>query len=126
MPQAPDIADFCVDGRPAPTSAGPLYRVDRFIVPAASRDEFLARVHDTHVVLRQQAGFLQDMILERPSGEEAVSIVTVVEWANAEVVSRVSEAVARHHAEVGFDRHATLARLGITADIGSYHAVPAI
>jgi hypothetical protein len=31
-----------------------VYRVDKFIVPQAARDEFLKRVHDTHNILRQQ------------------------------------------------------------------------
>jgi len=107
-------------------SAGPLYRVDKFIVPAAGRDEFLARVQDTHAVLRQQEGFLQDMILEQQSGQGSFNLVTVVEWTNADVVGRVSEAVAKRHAEIGFDRNEMIARLGITADIGSYARGPAI
>lgn len=107
-------------------SSGPLYRVDKFIVPAAGRDEFLARVHDTHAVLRQQEGFLQDMILEQQSGPGAFNIITVVEWVSADVVARVGEAVAKRHAEMGFDRNEMIARLGITADIASYARVPAI
>ncbi|MCX5571822.1 antibiotic biosynthesis monooxygenase [Kaistia nematophila] len=106
-------------------AAGPLYRVDKFIVPAAGRDEFLGRVRDTYDVLRQQEGFLQDMILEQNSGPGVFNIVTLVEWASADVVARVSEAVARHHAETGFDRQAMIARLGITADIASYSRIPA-
>ncbi|WEK50029.1 MAG: antibiotic biosynthesis monooxygenase [Candidatus Kaistia colombiensis] len=106
--------------------AGPLYRVDKFIVPAAGRDEFLARVHETHAVLRRQEGFLQDMILEQQSGPGAFNVVTVVEWVNAEVVGRVGEAVAKRHAEMGFDRNEMIVRLGITADIASYARVPAI
>lgn len=110
---------------PAPAGA-PLYRVDKFIVPAAGRDEFLGRVRDTHAVLRQQEGFLQDMILEQSSGPGAFNIVTLVEWASADVVARVSEAVAKHHAEIGFDRQETIARLGITADIANYSRVAAL
>ncbi|BCP54669.1 hypothetical protein K32_32860 [Kaistia sp. 32K] len=109
----------------AENASGPRYRVDSFIVPAASRDEFLARVQDAHTILRQQDGFLQDMILEQQSGPGAYNIVTLVEWASAEVVDRVSEAVTRRYAEIGFDRNASLARLGITADIATYARIPA-
>lgn len=111
--------------RDGAASARPLYRVDKFIVPPDARDEFLARVHDTHAVLRRQEGFVRDMILEQQSGPGAFNIVTVVEWTNADVVGRVSEAVARHHAEIGFDRNETMARLGITADIANYARVAA-
>ncbi|MCX5578016.1 antibiotic biosynthesis monooxygenase [Kaistia terrae] len=126
MTEASAFHDSVPRVRGVSTPSSPLYRVDRFIVPANGRDEFLARVHDTHAVLRQQDGFLQDMILEQQSGPGAFNIVTVVEWANAEVVGRVSEAVAKRHAEIGFDRHEMIARLGITADIASYARVPAI
>jgi hypothetical protein len=126
MTEASAFHDSVPRARGDSTPSSPLYRVDRFIVPANGRDEFLARVHDTHAVLRQQGGFLQDMILEQQSGPGAFNIVTVVEWANAEVVGRVSEAVAKRHAEIGFDRREMIARLGITADIASYARVPAI
>jgi hypothetical protein len=105
-------------------AGGALYRVDKFIVPAAGRDEFLARVHDTHVVLRRQVGFRQDMILEQQSGPGAFNIVTVVEWESAEVVGHVAAAVAARHAEIGFDRNEMIRRLGITADIANYGRVP--
>jgi hypothetical protein len=104
-------------------SAEPHYRVDKFIVPAAARDEFLARVLDTHAVLRRQEGFLQDMILEQQSGPGAFNIVTFVEWTSADVLGRVSEAVAKRHAEIGFDRLEMMTRLGITADIANYARV---
>ena len=126
MTEASAFPDSVLHARDVHTPAGPLYRVDRFIVPAAGRDEFLARVRDTHAVLRRQDGFLQDMILERQSGPGAFNIVTVVEWVNAEVVGRVGEAVAKRHAELGFDRNELIARLGITADIANYTRVPAI
>jgi heme-degrading monooxygenase HmoA len=106
-------------------SARPLYRVDRFIVPAEARDEFLARVRDTHAILRRQEGFIRDLILEQQSGPGSFNLVTVVEWANEDVIGQVSEAVAKHHAAIGFDRNETLARLGITADIANYAHVAA-
>lgn len=108
----------------APKDRGALYRVDKFMVPVAGRDEFLARVRDTHAVLRRQAGFRQDMILEQQSGPGALNIVTIVEWENAAVVDRVAAAVAARHAEIGFDRNEMMLRLGITADIANYGRVP--
>ena len=45
-----------------------IYRVDKFIVPQAAREEFLKKVHDTHSVLRHQPGFIRDTILEQVAG----------------------------------------------------------
>jgi len=98
----------------------PLYRVDKFIVPANGRDEFLERVGATHKLLRTQDGFVRDAILEQQTGPEESRIITVVEWARSDVVETVSQKVAEMHRSVGFDRLEMMARLGIQADIGNY------
>lgn len=98
----------------------PLYRVDKFIVPANGRDEFLERVRATHMLLRQQDGFLRDAILEQHSGPGEFNIVTVVEWSSAAIVDRVAAKVAAMHKQIGFDHHEMMARLGIKADMGNY------
>jgi heme-degrading monooxygenase HmoA len=103
------------DTRPAA-----LYRVDKFAVPAAGRDEFLGRVTTTHELLRRQEGFLRDAILEQQSGPGAFNFVTVVEWASPGAVDRVSAEVAAMHKRIGFDRNEMIERLGIRADIGNY------
>lgn len=41
-----------------------IYRVDKFVVPDAAREEFLDRVRRTHASLKAQPGFLQDFVLE--------------------------------------------------------------
>lgn len=105
------------------TQGSRLYRVDRFIVPAHGRAEFLERVAQTHALLREQKGFGQDFILEEPRGDEASTIVTVVEWLEDADVPAVVAAVAKMHAEAGFDRREMMQRLGIVAEIGTYRRV---
>lgn len=105
------------------TSEGALYRVDKFVVPAAARDAFLERVMATHAVLRAQAGFMRDLVLEQRGGPGEFNLVTLVEWENAGVVAAASDAVARAHAEAGFDRQTFLAQHGIRADIANYGAL---
>jgi heme-degrading monooxygenase HmoA len=97
-----------------------LYRVDKFVVPAHGRDEFLNRVAATHAVLRKQDGFVRDFILEQQSGPGEFNFVTFVEWASAADTERVAAAVAKLHAEIGFDPKELIARLGIKADIANY------
>ena len=41
-----------------------IYRVDKFSVPRQAREEFLEKVRATHGLLRSQAGFVEDAILE--------------------------------------------------------------
>ena len=97
-----------------------LYRVDKFVVPAHGREEFLDRVAKTHAVLRSQDGFVQDFILEQQSGPGEFNFVTFVEWANADIVERVSAAVTKMYAEIGFSPKELISRLEIKADIANY------
>lgn len=97
-----------------------LFRIDRFLVPHAARDEFLGRVRQTHDVLRRQAGFVRDYLLEQPAGPDAVSILTFAEWDSAERVERVKAAVQAMQQEAGFDPRELIARLGISAEFGTY------
>jgi hypothetical protein len=98
----------------------PCYRVDKFIVPAAARAEFLARVAATHEVLRRQAGFARSLVLEQAGGPGAFNFVTLVEWADAAAFEQAVAVVAAAHRASGFDRQAAMARLGITADMATY------
>jgi heme-degrading monooxygenase HmoA len=71
-----------------------MYRVDKFSVPAHARREFLEKVHATRELLRSQAGFAQDFILEQASGSGEFNFVTIVEWENAEAMEPGSRRAA--------------------------------
>jgi hypothetical protein len=103
--------------------SGHLFRVDKFVVPASGRAEFLGRVAETHAVLRAQDGFVRDVILEQQSGPGEFNFVTLVEWSDAGVLDHVSAEVARMHARAGFNPMETIARLGIRADIANYRSL---
>lgn len=100
-----------------------VYRLDRFVVPAGARDEFLMRVGQTHEILRRQWGFVQDFLLERPGEGGATIVVTMVEWDSQESIDRVVPIVQAAHREMGFNPKETIARLGVTAEIGVYQAI---
>ena len=102
----------------------PVYRVDKFTVPAAGREEFLGRVAQTQAFLERQEGFVRGLVLEQTSGPGVFNFVTIVEWAGADVGGPVSAAVARVHKGSRFARQELLRRLGITADIATYTALP--
>ncbi|QPC88475.1 antibiotic biosynthesis monooxygenase [Mesorhizobium sp. NBSH29] len=104
-------------------TAKPYYRIDSFLVPVAARTEFLARVHETHAVLRQQDGFRQDFIVEQHLDEAKLTIVTVAEWDNEDVVANARKQVQVLHAKNNFDPQQFFARLGIKAEMGNYRPV---
>lgn len=107
----------------SPQPSSPHYRVDKFVVPPAARGAFLERVATTHATLRQQQGFVQDVILEQASGPGAFNFVTMVEWESVAAVERASAAVAALHAGIGFNPREMIDRLGIKADIANYQAL---
>jgi heme-degrading monooxygenase HmoA len=102
------------------SQAATIYRVDKFVVPASAREEFLRRVLDTHQVLRRQPGFVRDSILEQVSGPGRFNIVTVAEWQDQASIDAARAQVLKAQAESGFNPQETIARLGIETDIATY------
>ena len=100
-----------------------VFRVDKFSVPDHARRQFLEKVHATHDLLRTQAGFLQDVILEQASGLGEFNVATIVERVNAETLEPARKAIAALHERMNFDPSEMLTRLGILADIGNYKLV---
>ncbi len=100
-----------------------IFRVDKFVVPAHAREEFLDKVHATHAVLRTQAGFVRDAILEQSSGPGEFNFVTIVEWETSDAIEGARRAVAAQHQKMNFDAQAMISGLGIRADIANYERV---
>lgn len=100
--------------------AARIYRVDKFKVPPAARDEFLARVRETHAILRVQPGLVDEFLLEQAAGPGAFNFVTVAIWRDADAIEQARAAVEANRARSGFDPAQMLARLGIEADMANY------
>ncbi len=109
--------------QPVDLPAGPIYRIDKFAVPAAARDAFLAAVAETHAVLRRQPGFRGDRVVEQCGGPGRFNFVTLVEWAGAEAIEAAAAAVRQRHAALGLDPRALIEAAGIEADLALYRAV---
>jgi heme-degrading monooxygenase HmoA len=103
--------------------ASRFYRVDKFTVPQAAREEFLARVFQTHRVLRRQPGFVSDLLLEQTGGPGKFNFVTVAEWESEDFVAGARAAVQAMHRSENFDPQELFQRLGIEPDLGNYHRI---
>jgi len=101
-----------------------LYRVDKFTVPAAARAEFLERVWKTHTLLRMQAGFIRDYVLEHTASDaNEFVLLTFAEWEGPDAVEKARAAVMAMHAQERFSPQDLFVRLGIKADLGYYKQV---
>ena len=110
-----------------PRTAEPrgFFRIDRFTVPAAGRDELLRRLEETREVLRAQPGYVRDYILERTNSNEGIGLLTFVEWDATARVESVRDAVRARHAQRNFDPNEMYRRLNVETDIGTYRATDA-
>lgn len=100
--------------------AEPVFRINRFTVPIASRTEFMTLIGDTLAVIRRQPGFVRDVVLENAPGLGASSLMTLIEFAHATVLPGVIEALAADDRARGIDRPAELERMGVRAENGLY------
>lgn len=105
-------------------NSGSVFRVDKFVVPAAARDEILVKVRTTHELLRQQQGFVQDFLLEQFSGPGEFNLVTIVEWESQAAVDKVVPIVKAAQERIAFNPQETITRLGVRADIANYQRIP--
>lgn len=102
---------------------GSVYRIDKFAVPVAAREEFLAQIDQTKVFLDTQAGCLQNLVLEVQSGSDRFNFLTVVEWDSAAAFEKAKAAMGAVRRVSGFDPQAFLERLGIEADMANYGVI---
>lgn len=94
--------------------------IDKFIVPAGARKEFIERMRINRSFIRSLPGFMEDAAYEQADGQGNTVIVTVAHWTSAEAVDSAKNAVQAFYREQGFDMPAMLKRLNITLDRGLY------
>lgn len=99
------------------------FRVARFVVPTAGRDEFVARLQRTHDLIAEQPGVVQDFLLEQSGGPGEFNVVTIVEWENEKAIEAARGAVEQAHADRGFDPEALFERLDVTPDFATYELI---
>jgi heme-degrading monooxygenase HmoA len=97
-----------------------LFRVDKFEVPAASRDAFIERLKASHAALDHVPGCRQNLVLEKASGPGRYNVVTFVEWENEAAYEAARAAAMARQEAAGFDRLAFFQQLKVSADLANY------
>ncbi len=98
-----------------------IYRVNRFQVPCTARGEFLEQIKNMNALLRQQPGFIQELLLEQEDAQ-GFSFVAITEWRDSQATEEARAAVLAQQQKTGFNAQAMLSRLGIRAEFASYSA----
>lgn len=100
--------------------------IDRFIVPAASLNEFMERVGINRRMITTLPGFIRDHAYERTTENGDTEFITVAIWASRAALDRARETVQAAYHREGFHPAAMVERLGITMDRGIYKETTAI
>jgi heme-degrading monooxygenase HmoA len=100
-----------------------IYRIDRFELPESAREELLTAVLHTHELLRQQAGFEYDLLVEEPLPDGRLHVLTVAAWRDEESTVAAKAAIAADRATTGFDPAELLTRLRVTPEFGMYRQI---
>jgi heme-degrading monooxygenase HmoA len=104
------------------------FRIDTFTVPQSAREEFEAAMRRNLEFLQTLPGFRSHMVFEQtaaPIGGGPTSkfnIITIAVWESPEAILRAGEQVRAYYLRIGFDMRASIAKWGVTAELGTYHA----
>ena len=93
--------------------------IDRFVIPAAAKSEFLERANINRKFIKALPGFVGDIAYEEDSGTE-LRIVTVAVWASEEAFQNARASVTEYYKQQGFDMPALIKRLHIQMERGIY------
>ena len=98
------------------------FRIDSFSVPDASREEFEQAMRRSLAFIGTLPGLLGQVAFEKASGPTTFNVVTMAVWESKEAVEKAAEEVRAYYGRIGFDVPATLARLGVKAELGYFMA----
>jgi steroid delta-isomerase-like uncharacterized protein len=96
--------------------------IDKFIVPATSRAEFMDRVKVNRDFIKTLTGFVKDAAYTQTTSDGSGNLVyvTIAVWKDEATLEKAKAAVQAKYKSEGFDMPAMLKRLHITLDRGTY------
>jgi len=102
----------------------PVFRVDKFIVPADALPAFIERMQHIQRSVRALPGCRRDLLLTQTGGAGEFNVLRWIEWADAQSIADAQRVIQKQFAEEGFDPTAFFVQnLGARADLGLYREV---
>ena len=106
----------------AAPSPAPVFRIDKFVVPADVRAAFIAQMQRIQATLRTLPGCQRTLVLDQTGGTGEFNVLTLVEWENEAAVASAAVFVKKKFADEGFDPVAFTRNAGVRSDQGFYAA----
>lgn len=97
--------------------------IDKFLVPADAKNEFMERTGINRSFIRKLPGFIEDAVYERTDEQGNFIIVTVAVWKDEEALRQAKDAVQAEYRKQGFNPAEMMQRLHIVMDRGIYAEV---
>ncbi|RPD40585.1 ester cyclase [Chitinophaga barathri] len=97
--------------------------IDKFMVPAAAKDEFMKRTNINRQFIKTLPGFIEDEAYTSTDKDGNLHCVTIATWENAGALQKAKEKVQEFYQKDGFDPAEMLKRLHITMDRAVYTKV---
>jgi len=94
--------------------------IDKFLVPAKAKQEFLDRMNINRTFIKTLNGFTEDAAYERTDEDGNLICITIAVWENEDVLKKAKDAVQEEYKKQGFNMPEMLERLHITIDRGLY------
>lgn len=100
--------------------AGEVQFIDKFLIPAKSKQAFTDRMNINRDFIKKLPGFIEDHAYERLDEKGNSIVVTIAIWESEQAVKNAKDKVQDFYKKEGFDMVAFLHQLQITIDRGLY------
>ena len=94
--------------------------LDKFIVPAAAKDEFLQRMKINRTLIKTLPGFITDDVYQREGENGESHFATIAVWKDAAALENAKKLVTAEYQKQKFEMPAFLERLKIKIERESY------
>jgi heme-degrading monooxygenase HmoA len=95
--------------------------IDKIIVPASHRTEFVTRMQSTQQFLHALPGFITQATYERTDADGNCVFLTATTWKDKAAIDNAQEALAAEYKRTGFDRAAYNKQMNIKREGGDLY-----
>jgi heme-degrading monooxygenase HmoA len=95
--------------------------IDKIIVPASNRTDFVTRMKATQQFLHTLPGFISQTTYERTDADGNSVFLTATVWQDKAAIDNAQEALAAEYKRTGFDRAAYNKKMNIKREGGDIY-----
>ena len=97
--------------------------IDKIIVPASNRTDFVTRMKATQQFLHALPGFISQATYERTDADGNYVFLTATVWQDKAAIDNAQEALAAEYKRTGFDRAAYNKKMNIKREGGELYQI---